>query len=449
MRKATNMTRRGFIRLISFLTAAVIAFAAMSYFYYRQSAAAKRQIEYNYLRSLENLSLSLENIKNSLNKGIYSNSPQMMNDISSKLCSDSSTAKASVSQLPVTELNLENTNKFLSQVGNYSQSLAKRFANGETLSDEDRHNLSLLYDYAEKLSDQLWNIESMVSGGHLTFESVLGASYSAGLDDSPANITSGFSEVEGTFDSYPMLIYDGPFSDHIMRQEPLMLKGRKEVTKEEALEIAKKGANREQMEFANEEDGNMPAYNFLCDNCTVTVTKAGGLYVYMLNYRQVDDKTISGDKAVTIAEKFLKDLGFGNMKNTYYELNGGICTVNFAAVQSGATIYTDLIKVGVALDNGEIMSFDARGYISAHHERNLGKPKLTVDEARAKLSKSLTVKSENLSVIPSSGKNERYCYEFLGVCDTGQQILVYINADTGEEEQILLLRISDNGTLTV
>jgi uncharacterized membrane protein YkoI len=45
--------------------------------------------------------------------------------------------------------------------------------------------------------------------------------------------------------------------------------------------------------------------------------------------------------------------------------------------------------------------------------------------------------------------NERFCYEFKCTAPDGQQVLVYINAYTGREEQILLLEINRNGTLTV
>jgi hypothetical protein len=95
------------------------------------------------------------------------------------------------------------------------------------------------------------------------------------------------------------------------------------------------------------------------------------------------------------------------------------------------------------------MSFDARGYITAHHARNLKQPTLSAEEAVAKLSPHLIMKSFKLCVIPSGGLNERYCYEFLCLAEDGQQILVYINADTGAEEQLLILQINENGTLTV
>jgi len=443
------MSRRSFVRLISFLTAGLIAFAIMSCVYYWQNMQAKRQLEYGYLRSLENLSLSMENIKNTLHKGLYSNSPQMMNDLSGKLASDASAAKISMSQLPVYELNLENTNRFLSQVGNYSQSLAKRFADGETLTEEDRNNIYLLYEYAIALSNELWDIESMIAGGHLTFERVIGAVSGAGTGQSPAHITDGFANVEGGFDNYPTLIYDGPFSDHIMQQEPMMTKGQKSIDQAQAHRIAEEVTGLNNLHFVTEEAGRLPAYNFSEGNTTLSITKQGGYFVYMLNYRQIQEKTISTDKAISLAQDFLKKLGYTSLDNTYYELNGGVCTVNFAGVQNDVTVYTDLIKVGVALDNGEIMSYDARGFITAHHQRDIKAPKISADEARDKLSEHLTVKSSKLCIIPSGGLNERYCYEFLCITKNGQQILVYVNADTGKEEQILLLMINENGALTV
>ena len=40
------------------------------------------------------------------------------------------------------------------------------------------------------------------------------------------------------------------------------------------------------------------------------------------------------------------------MKESYYVINNNICTINYAYVQDGAVCYSDLVKVGVALDSG-------------------------------------------------------------------------------------------------
>lgn len=101
------------------------------------------------------------------------------------------------------------------------------------------------------------------------------------------------------------------------------------------------------------------------------------------------------------------------------------------------------------MDNGEILSFDARGYITNHTQRTLDPPALTKEEAAVKLSADLNIIDTKLCVIPSDGLKERYCHEFYCRTNDGEHLLVYINADTGEEEQILLLQIGENGRLTV
>ena len=142
-------------------------------------------------------------------------------------------------------------------------------------------------------------------------------------------------------------------------------------------------------------------------------------------------------------------LGISNITDTYYEINGNVCTVNFAGTKDGVILYTDLIKVSVAMDDGDILGFDARGYITNHTDRVLHEPHISADKARAAVSGQLTVTDTQLAVIPSSGTNELFCYEFSCTAPDGRQMMIYINAGTGKEEQILLLEISENGTLTV
>jgi germination protein YpeB len=356
----------------------------------------------------------------------------------------------SLSQLPVTELNLENTNKFLSQVGNFSHSLARRFANGEKLTSDDRENLVKLLNHAESLSGEIWGVETMVAGGHLNFEDVVSNMGHIGDNTNyPGHISSGFDNVENAFEDYPELIYDGPFSDHIMQMAPRMLSGAAAVSKEQSLLKAREVSGVSTLDFSSESDGRMPSYTYKSGNTSVSITKDGGFFSYMLKYRQIDEKAVSIDRAIELAEDYLAKVGYDNMVHTYYELNGGICTINFAGYTDGHTIYTDMIKVGVALDNGEIMSLDARAFITAHRERDLGEPTVSEKEARRKISPHLTIRHSKTAVIPSSGQNEVFCHEFLCDSDNGNQVLVYVNAHTGNEEQILLLRISDNGTLVV
>lgn len=61
----------------------------------------------------------------------------------------------------------------------------------------------------------------------------------------------------------------------------------------------------------------------------------------------------------------------------------------------------------------------------------------------------LEIVSGRLALIPTDGLEEKLCYEFRCRAENGRNVLVYINAQTAEEEQILILVESKSGTLTV
>ncbi|MCL2754317.1 MAG: germination protein YpeB [Oscillospiraceae bacterium] len=472
-----RLSRRGLIRLISLLTALTIAFAIMAGVYHHRNTVAQRRLEANYLRSLELLALNIDDIKTTLNKSVYAGSAQMLGDLSGELRSNAAGAKLALSQLPLSDQKLDNTNKFLSQVGNYSHSLAQRYARGDTLSKEDRNNIAALIEFSEKLSGELWEIEAQVSQGRLTFTEVFGAAHvaaNAGSPEAPAHIGGNFAGLEDIFENYPSLNYDGPFSEHTLGAiEPRLLKGRSGVSAQDSLSRARELSGCDTLTFANELSGRIPVYVFRgCEsgqsgNTTVTMTRDGGVFASMLTHRAVGEKAITLDKAITLAEEFIGQkfgtLGLENvsMAHTYYSLAGGVVIVEFASsveVDCGefgrceVTVYPDLIRVGVAVDNGDIVSYDANEFITAHRTREVKEPLISESEARAELSALLEIQNTRFAIIPAikaNGGDEVLCYEFLCVSERGSQVLVYVNAHTGAEEQISLVRINDNGTIVV
>lgn len=135
------------------------------------------------------------------------------------------------------------------------------------------------------------------------------------------------------------------------------------------------------------------------------------------------------------------------MKETYYLKQGGIITINYAYTQDNVTIYPDLIRVKIALDNGEIMGIETSGYLNTHEERTFVETKITIEEAKSKFNKDLEIFSEGLAIIPTEWKTEIYCYEFKGRV-YGREFLAYINVENGREENILMIIDTPNGTLT-
>ena len=178
------------------------------------------------------------------------------------------------------------------------------------------------------------------------------------------------------------------------------------------------------------------------------ISKKGGYLCYLITSTQVAQTNISAQEAVQYALDYLKTLGIENMKESYYATTEGQCTINFAYEENSITFYPDLIKVTVALDTGKIIGIDARGYLTNHHKRENLTISLTQEQASESISPNLSVMDSKLCVIPSSGKNEFFCYEFHCKDKNGQEYLIYIDTQTGQENNILLLLYSDDGTLT-
>ena len=86
--------------------------------------------------------------------------------------------------------------------------------------------------------------------------------------------------------------------------------------------------------------------------------------------------------------------------------------------------------------------------MNSHISREFNDVKVSLDEAREKLNEKLEILDEGMAIIPTEWKSEILCYEFKGKVDD-REFLVYINCETGEEEDILVILDTPGGTLTV
>lgn len=446
-----SYNRRSMIRLISFGTAIVLILGITSYQNWSRAEKAERQIEYQYMKSIDDLGNYMENIENTLTKTLYAGTPATMNHLSSKLWRESGFAKECVSALPMSELNLEHTYKFLSQLGNYSLSLSQKMADGEEITKEETENMSQMKVYAHQFLEQILAVQDAIRTGSISFTEVKQEAGNLTQQPSQLKFSDGFVEFEDGFTDYPTLIYDGPFSDHILEKKPDMTQNMAEISREKAKEIAAKACSvkADALDGDEDESGNMPSYSFQGENMNVGVTKKGGMITYFIKSRAVESTEKSVEECHAAAEQYLKTLGIQNMTKTYYEISNHVITINYASKQNDVICYTDLVKVSVAMDNGEILRYDGRGYITNHKDRPGLTAQITQTKAQESLSPILKIKKVQLALIPTEGQNEVLCYEFQASSSEDENILVYVNAKTGAEEQILILYTDERGTLTL
>ncbi len=475
-----NLSRRWPLLIGAVGVALVFGLAGFSVYQYNQAKLYERHLGYGYLRSLQQLSDSLHSVSVDLEKASYSGTTAGLTEVSARLWRESGTAKTAMSTLPMGEGNLQETTLFLSQVGDYAMALLRSAAVGEPLTTQQQQELTQLVAHARTLTDSVDLLENGVSSGEIplhyvalgylreggdtaldqnpTAEVMVGGTTDEAVGEKEEQVPTGsaheqiYTAMEEGFAGYPRLIYDGPFSTHLDDQNPAMLKNLQHVTMEQAKgRVASMlGVALADISFDGDEHSALEAYRFNDGAGQVmALTKQGGLVSYYHHDRAAQGQQVSINEAKEMASATLIRMGFYDMQSSYYEVSSDICTFNYAYVREGVVCYTDLVKVGVALDTGEVVKVDARGYLMNHSERLFATPGITVAQAQESLSGLLEVQSYQLALIPSPGMEERLCYEFYCTGTDRRPVLVYINAQNAQQEQLLLLEIGDNGRLTV
>ena len=438
------MSRRNVIRIVSFSLAVALFCGIWAFQTHKENTSYLRQMENGYSYMLSSLSTATDNIAELLNKGRFVTTAEGMGEIAAKLLTEAEISKNSLSQLPSIE-ELTSLNKFYSQVGNYALTLSQNLKDRQ-LSMEETANTELLSDIANRVAGVVSEASENFNNSEY-FLKELGQKVEDATEENTLYGTLG--TLEGELTDYPTLIYDGPYSDHLLTKEAEMLKDAATVERQEALKTAAKWskASLPNLEFAGETAGKIETYDFLGEGITVSITKKGGYVLYFRKENEVKDMILSNEQARLKANAYLSDMGISGMQETYYFEADGVCTVNFAYLDGKTLCYTDLIKVGVAMDTGDIVFYEAGGYLTNHKERAFLTVKYTEEQAQALISPKLTVDSVRLALIPTDAVEETRCYEFACISGDNQEILVYINTADLSEEEILILRKSDGGVL--
>ena len=402
----------------------------------------------------------VQNVENYLGKSLISTTPEHGAETLTRVWREANLAQAYLAQLPIGSHELENTTKFLNQVSEYSYSLSKKNIYNESLKQEDLDNLKQLHDYSIELENTLIQLSDDINNGRIKWGELTKKGTTV-FATQVSNISKdSFSNLEENFHEYAGLIYDGAFSEHITKAEKVGLTGA-DISEEDAKNKVKQFVGEENIEEITmnglSENTDMPTYDFNIklknkdndeNNMVVSISKKGGHIVFSNYNRNVEAETMGYEKANEYGINYLTEKGFTNMKETYYLKQNGILTINYAYQQDGVVMYPDLIKVKVALDNGEILGIETTGYLNSHMERNLATPKISKEEAKKTLNKNLNIAYEGLAVIPTEYKTEVLCWEFKGkINDT--EFLVYINAENGREEDILTIVNTPDGILTM
>ena len=449
-----NRLKKG--HMLSVIGVFLIIIVILGVLLYQKQVQARQTSENTYNMAFYELVDYVENVETYLAKSLISTTPQHGAETLTNLWREANMAQTYLARLPIESQELEKTQKFLNQVSDYSYSLSRKNIYDESLNEEDLNNLKDLHNYSVELENILNQLSEDINLGRIKWGELTKKGNVAFAQQVSTESKDGFSSLEENFHEYSGLIYDGACSEHLTNEEKKGLTG-EDIDEESAKGVVVSLLGNEKIKDISSlglsENATIPAYTFSIKtnddkNINVSISKKGGHIIYMNYDREVNLEILSQEEANNKGKEFLNNHGFENMQETYYLKQDGIMTINYAYNQNGVIMYPDLIKVKVALDNGEILGIETTGYLNNHTQRNIEKKVISKDDAKKTLNKQLNIESEGFACIPTEWKTEILCYEFKGKVDD-KEFLVYINAENGKEEDILVIKNTPNGVLTM
>ncbi len=357
---------------------------------------------------------------------------------------NATTAEESISYLPLSQDDINQNVRMINQISGYTSTLADKLAEGGNLTAAEKDTLQEIYDNVLTMKNELNKFARKIQAGYNILDN------SMNLRTGRSDFSSQMAQIHDVDIEYPTLIYDGPFSDSVVNSKIKGLSGNK-VSKEEASEVLNKMfKNVVSVHFETETNGRFETYNFRLKNSNdemqyVQVSKTGGHILTVSGTGSAGNSSIQEDDAEKIALEFAKENGIENPKVVWKDTIANDSYFNIAPVQNGVVLYPDLVKVKIDLVSGSIVGYDATTYYTNHTSRSLGSFGTSIETARAKIPTSLTVVGERKVLAPLEYNREVLCYEFECV-NSDDTYYFYINGSTGDEENILKVIKTDDGS---
>lgn len=413
--------------------------------------------ENQYQRAFHDLNFHMDSLQDELGKALAINTRKQLAPCLTNVWRLAYSAQNDVAQLPLTLMPFNKTESFLADIGTFSHRVAVRDLNEKPLSDKEYETLKTLYKRSNGLQQELQKVQTNIIDDHIHWMDVELAL--ASEDKQTDNtVIDGLRSIDKRSEEYAEVDW-GPGAGDLMarkKENVKHIKG-KPISGDEAKKRVAQFLdmkNTEGIQLAKSKNKDLPVYSAEVtkpgdnDRLHMDVTEKGGYVIWMMNERDVKERKLSVKEGQKSAEKYLKRHGFDSMQTITYSEYGNEAVYSLAYQKDGVTVYPDLVTVKVALDNGEVMSFEASQYIANHKERQFPEPKITEQKAQKQVNPSLNIQDTNLALITLDNGEETLCYEILGQLGKSQYRL-FINADNGDEEKVEKLKNIDMQTVEI
>lgn len=406
----------------------------------QQQQTIAYQAEGQYQRNFGELSDSIQAMNGQLAQLLVTTSQEQLLLGLSSLWREVYSAINYLGGLPVAMHELESTDLLLNDVAEYSYYLLrKNVLQQKPLSQQDWNQLEEFYRRSRVVQTELDELGSQILSQNLRLTEL-------SLEDEENVVNTTFRSIESQVHAFPELKFEEGVRK--IEPEPRAITG-EQITQIEAvtaadtfLDALQIAHSQGQVEFSSQ-NAKIPIYGVRYQNESedtvlyVEVSQKGGQVLQFYQTRDIGAAQYNTQEAIEQALSFLQELHFTDMACVDSITDDRVADLTFVPKMNGIYIYSDMVKIQIALDDNSILNYDQTSYATRHYQRQLPTPTVSKEQILTNMNPNFQVERVQLALITDEYSiNEILTYEVRGTV-VEETFSVFVDAQSGQEIRIV------------
>ena len=406
----------------------------------QQQQTIAYQAEGQYQRNFGELSDSIQAMNSQLAQLLVTTSQEQLLLGLSSLWREVYSAINYLGGLPVAMHELESTDLLLNDVAEYSYYLLrKNVLQQKPLSQQDWNQLEEFYRRSRVVQTELDELGSQILSQNLRLTEL-------SLEDEENVVNTTFRSIESQVHAFPELKFEEGVRK--IEPDPRAITG-EQITQIEAvtaadtfLDALQIAHSQGQVEFSSQ-NAKIPIYGVRYQNESkdtvlyVEVSQKGGQVLQFYQTRDIGAAQHDTQEATEQALSFLQELHFTDMACVDSITDDRVADLTFVPKMNGIYIYSDMVKIQIALDDNSILNYDQTSYATRHYQRQLPTPTVSKEQILTNMNPNFQVERVQLALITDEYSiNEILTYEVRGTV-VEETFSVFVDTQSGQEIRIV------------